>query len=274
MYQETTSPCDLSVTSRTPDQVAGRAPRIRCTRDLHVYVLKPSFAESSDKPNVPEPGKTFRMHHTAITGHVTKGGLRTQWVEEIFTSKFGSMDRSGWFLGFLWCSSQAPSSCTVTSRRHEAGWCIRIINESIRSLANTGIEAIFSQSAIRSVYICPLAVSLRRDMEGAAFDDRPFMRLLFNVRKFATCVFRPLWIRKDNGHDRSWLWQVSRSTCTSLGSISMDTDNSVPLADQMPSGCLETAHSWTRDEPLGGCTRFHCRHVTLGYFRLLHPVAL
>ena len=57
-----------------------------------VYLSESSSANSSDKLSMPEPGEGFGMHLTAIPGHETTGGLSIEQVEEIFTSKVGSMD--------------------------------------------------------------------------------------------------------------------------------------------------------------------------------------
>ena len=69
------------------------------------------------------------------------------------------------------------------------------------------------------------------------------------------------------------LLSVSRGNHTSLMTISMGTGNSVPLADLMPSGCMETAHFWTQDEHQVEVLGFAVCMVTLKYLRLLHPVA-
>ena len=62
-----------------------------------VYLLESSSANSSDKLSMPGPGEGFGMHLTAIPGHETTGGLSIEQVEEIFTSKVGSMVRFALF---------------------------------------------------------------------------------------------------------------------------------------------------------------------------------
>ena len=57
------------------------------------------------------------------------------------------------------------------------------------------------------------------------------------------------------------LLPASRGNHTSLMSISTDAGNSVPLADLMPSGCMQTAHFWTQDE----------RQVVLGFAVCMSP---
>lgn len=65
-----------------------------------VYLSESSSANSSDKLSMPEPGEGFGMHLTAIPGHETTGGLSIEQVEEIFTSKVGSMDHFDWFMDY------------------------------------------------------------------------------------------------------------------------------------------------------------------------------
>ena len=49
----------------------------------------------------------------------------------------------------------------------------RVTNESKRFLANTDIETVSLQSAIRSVLACSLAESLLWELADTAVDDRP-----------------------------------------------------------------------------------------------------
>ena len=85
--------------------------------------------------------------------HQKRKILRIEQVQELFTAKFGSMDRSGWFMDFsvFFTSSQ-------NLHRDESSYSV--MNESVRFLANTNVETSLIQSAIRTVFDCLVAVSL------------------------------------------------------------------------------------------------------------------
>ena len=101
MHHETTTPCVLTVTSRTPDQVADTLHTgLACVRVEALFrglggqaELDRAWQDLQDAPHQP------------------RKNLRIKRVQELFTAKFGYMDRSGWFMGFLWCSSHGAERC-------------------------------------------------------------------------------------------------------------------------------------------------------------------
>ena len=62
-----------------------------------VYSSKSSSAYSLVELSMPESGRGI-WNPQRHSGHSTTGGLSIERIEELFTSKLGSMDHAGWFM--------------------------------------------------------------------------------------------------------------------------------------------------------------------------------